>query len=467
MRNQRCSLTPIVVLVLAVVGPACIDRTVAEVAPSQTVQETVEFPVEMNRNLDLLFVIDNSRSMEAEQISLANNFGTMIDVFETIDGGLPNIHVGVISTDMGSGGYGADIGCASTDDGALQSAPRIDGCSPPSGAYISNVEGVANYAGTLSDTFACIARLGRNGCGFEQPLASLRKALDGSVPQNAGFLREDALLAIVFITDEDDCSVHDPSMFGLPDDPDSELGARSSFRCFEFGVECDNGRDPRSLGPREVCGPSSGSPYMTDVNDDIGFIKGLKRSDGQILVAGIVGNPGPITVTTDPDGLPCLDYSCGTATTCGNAGVDEMAAVPPVRLLAFMNAFPRKSMTTICDEDLTDALYQIAQAIKTSLDGRCISGNLADIDEDSPGIQPNCVASELRYPGSSDEVEVPLPQCDNLSDPQSSSNLPCFTMWEDEERCGNTPTQLRVEVFYPLTETVPFDTLIKAYCEGA
>jgi hypothetical protein len=305
--------------------------------------------------------------------------------------------------------------------------------------------------------------LGTGGCGFEQPLASMRKALDGSVPQNEGFLRDDALLAIVFITDEDDCSAYNTNMFDPVADAESPLGAYTSFRCFEFGVECDGVVDPRELGPRESCHPLRDSSYMTDVESYIDFVKSLKSSDSRILVAGIVGNPAPVNVVLDEEGNPCLDYSCGSAPVCGNAQ-GYPAAVPPIRLKAFMDAFYRNSMTTICNEDLTDALLQIAEAIVVSLDGRCIEGVLTDMDAETPGIQPDCVASEVRFPGTDQEIEVTLPACDNTADPQGSSNLPCFVIVPDEESCASKPSKLSVEVYYEENDTVPSDTMIRAYC---
>ena len=69
---------------------------------------------------------------------------------------------------------------------------------------------MANYTGNLADTFTCIAALGEDGCGYEQQFTAITRALgaDGQAPpaENQGFLRDDAYLAIVLITNEDDCS---------------------------------------------------------------------------------------------------------------------------------------------------------------------------------------------------------------------------------------------------------------------
>jgi len=77
-------------------------------------------------------------------------------------------------------------------------------------SYIINNDGQTNYKGELADVFGCIAMLGSQGCGFEHQLASVLRALgaDGAPApaQNAGFLRPDAFLQIILVSDEDDCS---------------------------------------------------------------------------------------------------------------------------------------------------------------------------------------------------------------------------------------------------------------------
>jgi hypothetical protein len=56
----------------------------------------------------------------------------------------------------------------------------------------------------MATTFSCAARVGTGGPAIEMPLRSAELAVQEAV--NPGFLREDALLGIVLITDEDDCS---------------------------------------------------------------------------------------------------------------------------------------------------------------------------------------------------------------------------------------------------------------------
>ena len=116
-------------------------------------------------------MVDKSPTMKDEQTSLANNFPRFIEVLENIPGGLPNVHIGVITQDIGAGGFSTGGTCKGAGDGGrLPVAPRVAGCTPPSGACISDVESAEgtrqrNYTGALADTFACIAQVGPDGCG--------------------------------------------------------------------------------------------------------------------------------------------------------------------------------------------------------------------------------------------------------------------------------------------------------------
>lgn len=450
-----------------VVSSACTDRPVASVRLDSFAQEVVEIAVEVNRNLDLLFVIDNSGSMENEQSSLGENFVKLINEIQSIEHGLPNLHVGVVSTDLGAGPDGVASGvCASADgdSGLLQNTPRIAGCSGPTARYIQDIEDeqtgerVRNYQGTLEDAFKCIALLGSRGCGFEQQLEAMKRALDGSNPSNAGFLRKHARLAVVFITDEDDCSTQDLQMFDLRRD---DIGPQSDYRCFEHGVTCEIS-PAGEYGEHEGCTPKLDSPYMKGVFEYVQFLRDLKDNpDRDILVAGIIGDKTePIVVapiTRNDVTSPKVQQSCFSGPN------DTEGAFPPVRLSAFLEAFHYHYQTTICDEDLSAALAEIGGFIPPP-EGGCVSPDLKDIDPDQPGLQPSCVVSEIRDPYTSKQREKLLPQCSNLADPASSSQLPCYTMLPDPEICS-ADGELLIKAYYPLDAVVPPSTMVRAYCE--
>jgi hypothetical protein len=336
-----------------------------------------------------------------------------------------------------------------------------------SGAYISDVAVTGtgtcganrdcNYTGTLAQAFTNMATLGIDGCGFEQHFESMRRALNGSNSFNAGFLRDTAYLAVIFIQDEDDCSTQDPSMFDTSQNSTSDpLGPLSSFRCYEFGIDCETGNsDPRAPGPRTNCFPRDPSPYMYGVQEYADFLKDLKPEDPSlVIVAAISGNPEPVVVGTDPERPqnPALVPSCTSA-----AG----KADPAVRLKFLLDQFPdRNSFTTICNEDLSDALQQIAELLKEAIGNPCIQATLADPIE--------CSVSDVVHPGQDNQTETLLPECNaaedlDTTDSPNSTNIPCWHLEEDTASCGETPTHLAL-----LVErggiSPPTGTHVQAHC---
>ncbi len=438
----------------------CPERSSARLDATTSDVWQLRFPVSLNRNLDLLFVIDDSGSMAEEQASLARNFAAFMDALGTIEGGLPDVHIGVVSTDVGSGGVNVG-GCSSAtrpdgDDGALLTsgcpgvtAPYLEDIALPTGAR------QRNYRGDLAEVFGCMARLGTTGCGFEAPLEAAARAL--APGKNPGFLRPEAMLAVIFVTDEDDCSARPGG--ALFADPDatvaSPLGPRTSFRCWEFGVECDDAPNPRAFGTYTGCRPRAASPYLQDVQRYVDQVKGLKDDPRKVAVAAIVGDVDDArtsVVAPDPDdpGRPMLAPSCSSP-----SGV----AVPAHRLKAFLDGFPERNHTTsICDADLTDALVPFGQMIKIALGATCVEPHLADRDPARPGLQPECAFTEVTHPDGPDRTEAVLPACD-----ATGGATPCWRFEIDPAGCSLSPGHQRIVIDHA-GASVPHDTYVEVQC---
>lgn len=452
-RIAQLSLASIVSMTLVA---GCANREVARVDPTQTKEQFKDIPVQINRDIDVLFVVDNSGSMEEEQTSLAANFPRFIDVLNNIEGGLPNVHMAVVSTDVGAGPFNI-AGCSGNgDNGSLQAgACGLEGASYISDQDDGNGGRITNYTGDLATTFSCMAQLGINGCGFEQQFESMYRALNGSNPANTGFLRDDAFLAVIFITDEDDCSTQDSNMFDTSQTTvDSQLGPLSSFRCFEFGVVCEPD-DPRVAGPRQNCRPRTKddprSNYMYEVNRYVQFLKGIKEDPNNIIVAGIIGDSFPVVVGTHPDtGNPELAPSC-------TSGSGE--AAPGVRLKTLLEQFPqRNTITTICNENLDGALVLIAELLAKVIGNPCLEGDMVDYDSATPGVQPECQISDVRFPNTDRQEEDPIPHCDT-----TGGATPCWHLETNLETCSSTETNLELIVERGGSE-VPTGTHVQARC---
>ncbi len=405
----------------------CPGRSVAQVdpVPSPDIDKTI--PVDNNRNIDILFVIDNSGSMREEQTSLTANFGNFIEVLEDVQGGLPNVHIGVVSTN--TGGPPDRLECGENgDSGDLNDAPfdqPTGDCISGTEPFLVNIEGNTNYSGTLAESFSCIAELGIEGCGFETPLESMRRAFDAN-SDNSGFLRDDALLAVVFVTDEDDCSFRQPQRDDFFSKQEGVLGPRTSFRCFEYGITCsDNGDGTRQSGNKEGCLPEERSEFLVPVADYVSYLTGLKPQ-GRVIVAGIIGPPAvsPGTagfraqVRANPSEQDGVKGTPQLAPTCMSAAGE---AAPAIRMTQFIDAFSSSKVATICDENLSGALTEIANAIKEASGSPCLAANTVQPleceawTEDAEGSLlfsvPKC-GTEMLAPCWS---EVSDPDCDDAA----------------------------------------------------
>jgi hypothetical protein len=424
-------------------------------------QEVAVMPALPNRDLDLLFVIDNSPSMADKQAALADSFPRMMQKLDQLDGGRPNLHIGVITSDMGTQGSavadpGPAIGtlgaggCAGLGaDGALNHA----GDPSLTDGYIVDVVGLdsreRNYEGTLADEFARLARVGASGCGFEQHLAAMRRSLGN--PANAGFLRPEANLAVVILADEDDCSALDPALFGTA----AALEPLDSFRCFEQGVACDPDA-PRTPGDKQGCKPRATSKLVESVEPFVAALLAVKPDPRQIMVAGVVGDPGTVAVvpTAPPaTGAVKLAPSCVFDNPAGPETAD-----PAVRLAAFLGRFPgRSQLASICNSDLSGPLDAIGATAKRLVGDPCIDTTaLADASPD-PGIQPACEVTEVRdaAPGHA----ASLPPC------TAGSAVDCYTIVADAAACPDSAEHLRVRVQH--TSDVTADTWTHVRCQRA
>jgi len=425
-----------------VVTSACTTREVSTVLPAPEAQATSV--VEATRqNLDLLFVIDDSGSMKEEQESLRQRFGSFIEAVSNVEGGRPNLHVGIVSTNVG-GPVGSDGQCAGPgDSGYLIAAPRVrTDCDGPDGSFFVDVEAgdgtrQTNFQGTLEDAFGCVAELGTKGCGFEQPLEAVTRALDN--PLNADFVRPDSLLAIVVITDEDDCSMQDDSMMvggaACTDyfDPVScPLGSASSFRCFEFGVECDPDA-PRELGIKASCKPRQDSPFLTEVTSHAASLRAVKAPE-RILVAGISGTLADPEVRAgaapDESAAPALAPSCESAFG---------EAMPPIRLATFLGEFENSTLQSICESDLAPALAGVAKRIGALLGDPCVIGEV-DLDPSTEALELDCTVSDIVFDGTSD-VESVVPSCD-----AAGAGVPCWYAERDRASCADSATGIAIRV---------------------
>jgi len=441
---------------------ACQARSLErpEIKPDLTFGKT--FQQTINRNVDMLFLVDDSSSMRLSQDNLNRNFPTFMTTLQNAPQGLPNVHVAVISSDMGAGD-GSVSGCDTTGgkNGIFQYAPR--GTCTASGldanaTYISDIGGVRNYTGNLETVFSCIAAIGETGCGFEHQFAAILRALgaDGRAApaENQGFLRPDAYLAIILITNEDDCSASpNVPLFDIGSNQvlASDLGPPANFRCNEFGHICD-GMHPNRNAPNQdmtqmvsytSCESNDAEGYLLGAVDTANKIKFLKSDPSQIIVASIQGPATPYTVTWKAPNT--TDTSCGAATcpwpviahSC--MASDGSFADPGVRTAKFVSEFGINGATfPICADSFAQSLQRIAELINAQLQPPCIGSPVAHKPNSD---EFDCTVVSHTSNPSGGTIDAPVPSCAS-----NGNTPPCWALTPGGNCMGTMPTTVTVSV---------------------
>jgi hypothetical protein len=158
-----------------------------------SIEKTFQIPVQ-NRQLDVLFVIDDTSAIAPHADAVAAGLADMARLFPVQRGPEISLHAGFIRAGTcDASTRGTACGVAAPDQFV-----RSEWCNT-----ITNF----NYGGGLGDAFACMGDLGAADCGPAQPLAAAVGWL-AAWPRAGweGFLRPDALLMVVVIAASDDPS---------------------------------------------------------------------------------------------------------------------------------------------------------------------------------------------------------------------------------------------------------------------
>ena len=141
----------------------------------------------VNDKIDVLWVVDNSTSMDPLQQNLANNFQSFISNFQTLGF---DFRIAVTTSDayLAAPSYRNDLTFSQFRDGV--------------GSNHTGVPIITPATPYLMATFVANALEGSTGSGDERVFQSL--AATFANPANAGFPRLGSFLAVVILSDEDD-----------------------------------------------------------------------------------------------------------------------------------------------------------------------------------------------------------------------------------------------------------------------
>lgn len=257
--------------------------------------------------VDILFVVDNSKSMGQYQMALAEAFPQFVDAMIANLPGDVSLHVGLTTTDFTCTQVGdaccpdacpigntlCQIGSTPEEIETLQSLynPPIDGDNGVNGGQgrLFEFEGQSYFSTNTSDdpgplkqwfTGAAIAA-GEQGSSLEMPVAAVGFAATDVHPGNAGFIRNtDAILLIVFLTN----------------DPDASLGSVASYRDMVLAAKQNCPECVLTAGLLKSCVPAENQrlwQFMKAFGDEPIWADIEKKAD----YASVVGKTLATTLT--------------------------------------------------------------------------------------------------------------------------------------------------------------------------
>ena len=224
---------------------------------------TDKFEQAASNEVDILWVVDNSISMANEQENVAAGAA---DFVENIKTSRMDLHLGVISTDVSLENLSAGV--------LLGNPPYLTNA-----CELDDIQGNESECDGYADDFGSRVRMGTGGSDQEAGLEAAWMALSPPLAdtRNAGFLRKDAMLNIVILSDENDCS--------------------------DFGALGDGSTGENCYTQYEKLRP------VVDIVRDIIH---LKEGGGEIIMSGIIG-PEVVAATCE-DTVPGRRYEGGPDT---------------------------------------------------------------------------------------------------------------------------------------------------------
>jgi len=265
-------------------------------------------------------------------------------------------------------------------------------------------------------------------------------------------LRSDALLAVVFVSDADDCSA--PPTTDLFDATATQYGPLTHFRCTQFGIECNGAPvPPMAVAGLVGCWPQTmaGGGKLIDIQKYIDFFTkpaaqgGVKVDPYNVIFAGMTAPSDPVGVHVES---PCSDDASASECavlnrSCISTTNTLFAGDPAVRLNAVVHAPHSNEQTSICDSDDNYPLRVLGEQIARQTSAGCLGVAVATRADGTP----DCTAIDVTANPDGSVTTAPIPSC-------SFSAPPCWRAVDhlaeyDAEGCTPRP-QLP-----PVTCTLP------------
>jgi hypothetical protein len=304
----------------------CLDRPIDTVEPRTTSTNVQRLTQSSVDKIDVLLVIDNSGSMADKQAVLADAVpqlvrrlvfpqcvdadgvpepnGATVATGECPDGYTPefqpiqDINIGIISSSLGSAGTPVcepnASGPNNQDLGHLLSR-TTPGTPPEANADLTyknlgflawdpmgDRDGTTDSEALIDTLRSMVQGVGEVGCGFEAPLEAAYRFLVDPEPwagfesrgkptgedqvvidQREAFLRPDSLVAVIILTDENDCSIRNDSVGHILAAPQPDTDP-------DFGYSMPRPREECATNPDDKCCVSCIEPVPDGCSGDGG-----------------------------------------------------------------------------------------------------------------------------------------------------------------------------------------------------
>jgi hypothetical protein len=376
--------------------------------------------------VDVLFVVDNSGGMIAEQRQLGESMQEFLPSLESAFE--EDYHIAVVTTGVASescplcdGSHTSSCLNQTGEDGRFQDRLGKNQGTDGSPAYTFEHDQTCRVVSSLNSY--CLydqveqkgtLLVGYNGCGTERGLAAVRKALgDLAGGYNSGFLRKDAALAVVVVSTEEDC--------GEAGDV-CELTQDGGDVCYYAA---------KGVGPegetRHPDDPEQRTYQLTPLGEYRDFLKSLKSGkSGLVKFAAIVGVKHVNDLDTTTIEYEWNEIRWEVVEACVTSGCvgDFCLAWPGTRYIQMAQLFgigENGFVDTICQTDFTDTMKRLGKFL--SCPGRfLLSRTIADPRE------INLALNGEPIPRYSCSVENQLEACQYTDDPSCSAGT-CVETW--------------------------------------
>ena len=458
--------------------------------PEKAYDEGLRLAAAAYDGVDLLIMVDNSGSMMEEQQILAEQFFPLINhLTQPIQGDpswsfprVENLNVALVTSDMGlqygdngdtslspwgvptcdvkdHGDNGAFMpindsvtemsipddfiecepygnqcpdGFECADDGFCDSSDdtNLVACTDDGSDLFATSASVPNS--DIAAQTACLALQGTRGCGFEQQLEAMLRGAE----THPSFIEDNHVLAVVVVSDEEDCSIEDPALFSTPEwlsavEQNIACNANATNESYLFDPAryhdrlkaLKGGRDDAVVFSAIVGVPNTEESPCEGTGTELAAAECLDLTEMEIV---------PQEFVDPPTGSQYVHFRPACTRTNSETGMDMTVARPGRRFVKVAEDFGDDGFVqSICNEDWGPGLESVGDAIAQKLTQPCFP-TAAPWTEAATDDCPECgTVSEtcdlfIEYAGTADELEdfeCPSDLAADLSDDEQDELL--------------------------------------------